>query len=117
MLRFLRRVLLRNHALWRTGLDGALSDLVPIGRQAGTITLSKTLHHGTLGIIVGILVDLREELVQSLITIGLVLIIGCLLCQGIPVLGLPGRGWVCWSSSGYKFTSNATEKERVRAGS
>lgn len=90
MSRYLRRVLLSDHSFWGTSLNSALSDLIPVGRQTGSIALGKTLHHSTLGIIIGILVDLGEELVQSLISIGLIFIVGCLLCQSIPVLGLPG---------------------------
>lgn len=80
--------LLGNHSLWWASLHKALSNLIPVGREASSVTLGETLHHGTLGVIIRVLVDGSEELVKGLVSIGLILILGCLLFERIPVLGL-----------------------------
>lgn len=45
-----------------------LADTVPVGTKRGTAALSKALDHRPLRIRVGVLVDVRKHLLESIIT-------------------------------------------------
>ena len=63
--------------LGRLHLDWTLTDLLPVGAQGRSAALNETFHHGTLCVLVGVTVNLLEELVNRCISTSIRIVGGC----------------------------------------